>query len=343
MDAIKYQHPEMLYLLLLVLPLLLLLWFKKRQDGKRWQNLGNPEVFRSFVHGRSPKIRFWKAFLSIFVFTTATYALANLQSGAKVEEVEREGIDLIFALDLSNSMLSEDVSPSRLEAAKRLMKRVMSKRPSDQVAIVVFAGNAYVQMPLTSDHSASKLFVDALNTDVIPSQGTAIGAAVKKSVQLFNESSDRNRCIVLISDGENHEGDALKEAQKAAQEHDVFIQTVGVGSKEGGPIPVYDRNGVRTDFRRNRAGEIVITKLNEDMMQSIADVGNGRYFRLANRDILPELNEAIDSIEKTKIDTVTFTDYESHFQYFLAFAVLGLLIHLLLPDSGWNFKNKWLK
>ncbi|UTW62121.1 VWA domain-containing protein [bacterium SCSIO 12741] len=264
--------------------------------------------------------------------------LANPQIGSKLEEVKREGIDLIIAIDLSNSMLAEDLSPNRLDRAKMAVIQLMDQLHSDRIGLVVFGGTAYTQIPLTTDYSAAKMMLKTLSTDDIPTQGTAIGAAINQAVKGFDSQSKAGKAVVVITDGENHEDDA-ESAARAAAEQDIKVFTVGMGSVSGQPIPLY-KNGRRLGYRKDREGNSIVTRLNEPMLQQIAAAGNGTYIHATNADAgLDRVFEELNSLETAEYGTKSFTDYEDRFQYFVATGLLLLLIEFFVSDK----RNQWLK
>jgi Ca-activated chloride channel family protein len=257
--------------------------------------------------------------------------MANPQIGTKYEEVKREGFELMICLDVSNSMLAEDLTPNRLERAKQAISRLVDRLKNDKIGIVVFAGEAYIQLPMTVDHSAAKLFLRSIDTDIVSTQGTAIGKAVELAMSSFSTNSKANKSIIVITDGENHEDDALKQAA-AAVEQGIKVHTIGIGSLDGTPIPMYKR-GQMLGYRKDREGNTVVTKLNETMLQQIAASGEGTYVRANNsRTGLNALMDELEGMEREEFDSKMFTSYEDRFQYFIAVALLLLLIEVLLPS-----------
>jgi len=264
--------------------------------------------------------------------------VANPQIGSKLEQVERKGIDMIIALDVSSSMLAQDIRPDRLSRAKQAISKLIDKLHGDRIGIVVFAGKAYTQLPITSDYAAAKMFLETINTNVVPVQGTAIGEAIKLAADSF-KADDHTKAIVIITDGENHEGDALEAAQKAA-ESGITIYTIGMGLPDGAPIPEYNQYDQLSGYKKDRQGNTVISKLNDKMLQQIASAGNGVFVMANNqRDGLSKVLNEINKLDKTEFETRMFTDYEDRFQYFLAFALFFLLLEYVLFER----KNKWIK
>ncbi len=278
-----------------------------------------------------------KYLLFSLAFLFLVIALANPQIGSKLQEVKREGVDIMIALDLSNSMLAEDFSPNRLEKSKRSISKLVDRLHSDRIGIVVFGGEAYVQLPLTSDYAAAKLFLRTVSTDIIPTQGTAIGEAIELAQKSFDEKSKAGKAIIVITDGENHEGDAVAAASEAASS-DTKVFTVGMGSAKGVPIPVY-RGGRRVDYRKDREGNSIVTRLNEDMLKEIAEAGSGMYIRATNSGSgLDIIMDELESMEKAEYGTKVFTDYEDRFQYPLAVGLLLLVIEFFVSEK----RNRWL-
>jgi Ca-activated chloride channel family protein len=256
-------------------------------------------------------------------------ALINPQLGSKMSEAKIRGIEIMIAVDVSNSMKAEDLKPNRLVRATRSIEKLLENLHGDKVGIVVFAGQAFVQLPITNDYAAGKIFLSAIDTDIVPVQGTAIGAATELSLESFDFESPAQKVIIILTDGENHEDDAIEAAQLAA-EKGVKVYTIGLGSVKGEPIPEY--NGKRkTGFMKDNEGNIVVSKLNEDMLVEIADAGNGAYIRASNAEVgLQTLLEELNEINKTEMGSVSFAEYEDRYQIFLALGLLCLLLEFLL-------------
>jgi Ca-activated chloride channel family protein len=235
-------------------------------------------------------------------------------------------------------MLAEDIKPNRLERAKQAVSRLIDNMRSDRIGLVVFAGKAYMQLPITTDYAAAKLFLSTTSTDIVPIQGTAIGEAIGMATESFDETTHHSKAIIIITDGENHEGDVIEKAKEAA-EKGIRIYTIGMGMPEGSPIPVYN-GSTRVGYKKDRQGATVVTKLNETMLQQIASAGNGIYIRASNTSVgLNKVLEDINKLEKTEIDSQLFSDYEDRFQYFIAIGLLLILIELLISER----KSKWIR
>ncbi len=334
---IRFANIEFLYALLLIPMFVLIYWYAMRKKKKALIDFGDLNLINRLIPD-SPKYKYAVKFLLLITALVFTiFGLANLQVGSKLEEIKREGVDIIIAIDVSNSMKAEDIKPNRLESTKQTISRLIDKLQNDRIGLIVFAGDAYLQLPLTPDYSAAKLFLSSIDTDVIPIQGTAIGSAIRLAKKSFVESEKKYKVLVVISDGENHEDDAISEAKNAA-EQGVVIHTIGMGSPIGAPIPIY-QNNVQVGFRKDREGNIVVTKLDESGLQQIASAGSGKYIRATNQqNELEFVLQEISAMEKKEYAAKIFTDYEDRFQYFLAIALLLLVIEFFISDR----KNKWL-
>jgi Ca-activated chloride channel family protein len=258
-----------------------------------------------------------------------------------MEEVKREGIDLYFCVDISNSMNAEDIAPNRLERSKQAINNLINKLNGDRIGVIIFAGNAYVQLPITTDYAAAKMFLSTINTNLIPSQGTEIGAAINLAIKSFG-TSEHSKAIVIISDGEDHvNGDAIKAAQEAAK-LGIKIYTIGMGLEEGAPIPLYNQYGKRTGYKKDRDGNIVITKLDDNLLRQIAEIGDGIYRRASNSNVgLDEIFNEINKSEKSEIESKVFTDYEDQFQWFIGAAIILLIIEILISSGKKDWENKF--
>jgi Ca-activated chloride channel family protein len=334
MDALpglRFQKPHLAWLFLtgplMFLLFILAIGIKNRRLGKFSDThlLGDLVPDISSVNAVS-KFTLWRLALA-FLIT----ALINPQLGSKMAEAKVRGIDIIVAVDVSNSMMAEDLSPNRLVRAKRALERMLENLHGDRVGIIVFAGQAFVQLPITNDYAAGKLFLSTIDTDIVPVQGTAIGSAIDLARKSFDEESPAQKAIVIITDGENHEDDAVESA-KAAAEKGMKVYTIGMGSPQGTPIPEY-RGQTRTGYKKGPDGKIVVSSLNEDMLREIANAGNGTYVRASNAEIgLEPLLAELNQMEKTEMGTVRYAEYEDRFQIFLALALAFLLIEFLISE-----------
>ena len=327
----RFEEPTYLYLLLL-LPLLAAFYlysnYRKRKAIRRF---GDPMLMAQLMPDVSkyrPDVKFWLVFVAVGLFAVL---LARPQFGSKLETVKRKGVEVIIALDISNSMLAQDVQPSRLEKAKRLISRLVDEMENDKVGMI-----AFTQLPITSDYISAKMFLESINPSLISKQGTAIGAAINLAARSFTPQEGVGRAIVVITDGENHEGGAV-EAAKAAAEKGIQVSVLGVGLPDGAPIPVEGTN----DYRRDRDGNVVVTRLNEAMCQEIAKDGKGIYVRVDNSNSAQKaINQEINKMAKSDVESKVYTQFNEQFQA-VAWIILLLLLAemLILERKNPLFKN----
>jgi Ca-activated chloride channel family protein len=336
----RFEQPNYLYLTALWLIVAVALYFALYKQRQRYmEQVGKASLLEQLLPNFSLQHYRLKYALWAAVIAFIGLALANPQIGSETEKVKRKGIDIIIALDVSQSMLAEDISPNRLERAKQTIAKLIERTKNDRLGLVVFAGSAYMQMPLSSDYSAAKMMLQTINTDIMPTQGTAIGEALDVALAAFDDKEDnaqagnrKNKAIVVISDGEDHEEGALIIAEKAAEQA-VAVYTIGIGSEAGGTIPVI-ANGRRVDNKRDDSGNEVVSKLNESALRSIAQSANGQYYRIdGNSESLTQLLNDLNTLEKREFDDRVFTDYADQFQYFIAIALLLLIAELMLPNK----------
>ena len=324
---------------LLVIPvlvlffLLLLLW--KKQTQKRFANA-------ALLKRLSPNKSIFKSVLKLVVlclaFASLTLALVNPKVGTRLETVKREGVDIVFAVDVSKSMLAEDIKPNRLEKSQQLVSKIIDKLGSDRVGIIAYAGKAFPQLPITTDYSAAKMFLQNLNTDMLSSQGTAINEAINLAKTYYDDDQQTNRVLVILSDGEDHSEAAVQVAEEASKEG-IKIFTIGVGDVNGGPIPLR-RNGVLLNYKKDKQGETVITKLDEDTLKNIANQANGTYINGAITDkVVNQMTDILNKMDKTEFEAKQVANFESRFQWFLGLAILLLFIDIFLLER----KTAWLK
>ena len=338
-EILKFERPDTLYALLLIPVLLVAYFLVLRLQKKSLQKFADQEFIKYLMPLKSVGRPWVKLIFYFFAIASIVFGIANLQSGAKMEEVKREGIDIFIAMDVSNSMLAEDIAPNRLERSKQAISRLIDKLEGDRIGIIVFAGKAYIQLPITTDYAAARLFLSTINTDIVPSQGTAIGEAIEMAMRSLDEN-ERNKAIVVISDGEDHEENAIKMAEEAAKAG-ISVFTIGMGLADGAPIPMYNEYGKKTGFRKDKSNTTVVTKLDEGMMQQIAQAGNGFYVRANNtRSGLETILTEINKLEKSEIDSKIYTDYENRFQWFLAAAIIFLLAELLTTSRKRTWESK---
>lgn len=339
MEIFKFANPQYFWTLWLV-PFFLLLFLSmviwRRKVIKRF---GNPTLVRQMIPDLSDIRPVVKFMLLMFSLVFLIIGIANPQIGAKLEKIERKGIDLVIAVDVSESMLAQDIKPNRLQRARQALSRLVDELRNDRIGIVVFAGRAYVQLPITTDYAAVKMFVSTISTESVPFQGTAIAEAINLAVEMFDDSPTE-KTIIIISDGEDHEGD-IDAAISRALEKNIRIYTIGMGLPEGAPIPVYDQYGNQIGFKRDRNNNTVITRLNEEMLRMIAVKGNGNYIRANNVQVgLEVIFEEISKLEKTEFESMLFADYEHRFQYFLAISLILMIMEFLIFERrGKLFRN----
>ncbi len=264
-------------------------------------------------------------------------AMADPQTGSRLEKVKRKGIDLMICLDVSNSMMAQDIKPNRLERAKQSIVRLIDNLEGDRLGIIVFAGKAYTQLPITTDYAAAKMFTSSINTGIVPTQGTAIAEAIELAANGFGETK-HNKAIVVITDGEDHEGSVLEQAEAAVKKN-ITIYSIGMGLPEGAPIPVFSGN-IQTGYKKDRDGQTIMTKLDETLLQRLASMGKGMYVRATTSETgLTKIFDDISKIEKSEIEEKQFSDYEDQFQYFVALALFLIILDLFVFER----KTQWMK
>jgi Ca-activated chloride channel family protein len=301
---------------------------------------GNIELVKHLSSSVSKKRQVWKAILLVFVVMFLVLALARPQASDKLLTMKREGQDIIIALDVSLSMMAEDIKPNRLEKAKHEIGTLIDKLQGDRVGLIAFAGKAFVQCPLTLDYGAAKMFLEVIEPDLIPVPGTAVGEAIQKAVASFVEKERKHKVLILITDGEDHVGKPL-EAAKAASKEGVVIYGVGIGSLKGVPIPVYDSRGSRTGFKKDRNGEVVMTKLDELTLQKICLETSGNYYRASPGEVeLEKIYDDILKMEKKELASQQYVQYEDQFQILLGIVLFLLILEVFIPERR-KLKKEW--
>ena len=339
---LHFEHKEY-FLLLLLIPLVIALYFYFQiQTKKQLEKIGNIELIKRLMPNRNEKKSLIKFVLLNLIFFFLIVALAQPQMGTKMEKVQRKGIDVVIALDVSKSMLSQDVVPSRLEKSKLLIQTLLKKLEGDRIGLVIFAGNSYMQMPLTVDYSSLLLYLRAINTNSVPTQGTNITSALEKAEQAFNSTDKKHKAIIVITDGEDHEENAIDKAEELASDGTKTF-TVGVGTANGGTIPLYNESGNIIGNKKDENGQDIISKMNPNMLQALAKAGNGNYYILDNSKVVADfISKDIQKIETKTINDKVFTDFVEQFQYFLAFALLFLIVDFFITyrKRMFDFKNE---
>jgi len=333
---LRFEHIEYLYLLLGIPVFAGLLTMALYARSKKLRRLGDLNLLKRLMPDTSREKVIFKFLILNIAYALVIIGIANPQTGSKLEKVQRKGIDMVVALDISNSMLAQDIKPDRLTRAKQALFKLIDRLEGDRIGIIIFAGKAYTQLPVTTDYAAAKMFVSTISTKDIPSQGTAIGEAIRLGIDSFEENK-QSKAIIIITDGENHEDNAVEMA-KQASELGMRVYTIGMGLPEGSPIPMVNSYGQQTGFKKDRDGGTVITKLNEIMLQQIAAAGNGDYVRANNTQAgLSKIFEKINALEESDIEERMFTDYEDQFQYFIGIGLLLIFLEFFIFDR----KTKW--
>lgn len=320
----RFGSPNILYLLFIIPVLIGVFILVTRARRKRLSQFGERATLLKLIPDSSPRRIRNKFILFVTALTLIILGIARPQFGSKLKEVSKEGIEIMFAVDVSNSMLAQDFEPNRLERTKFAINRLLESINEDKVGLIVFAGDAYVQLPITSDYIAARNFTRQISPNMVSKQGTAIGAAINLAVSSFSSESEGSRVIILISDGENHEDDAIGAAHMAA-ERGIKIFTIGIGTTEGVPISI---NG---DFIKDKEGNMVVTKLDEKTLEQIALVTDGAYIRASNKSLgLNEIIDRINETEKTEFSMHTFDEFNEQYQYLLAAGIILLIINMLM-------------
>lgn len=334
----ELDHPYYFYLLA-ALPLLLLLYlfqyFWKRRQQKQF---GDLHLLKRLAPERSKVKPLLKHILLLLAVGFLSLGLVNPRIGTRLETVKREGVDIVFAVDVSKSMLTEDVRPNRLEKAKQIISRTLDNLVSDRVGMIIYAARAYPQLPITTDYSAARLFLKTVDTDIIPSQGTAIAQAIEMATGYFDDKDQKNRILVLLTDGEDHE-EGFREAARKAEEQGIRIYSLGIGTERGAPVPDI-RNGMKIGYKRDRSNQVVVSQLQPQVLKEISDITDGAYRHArSTRETVEYLMNEIEQMEKKEFEAQTFADYEDQFQWFLGVAILLLVIDVLILER----KTQWFK
>jgi Ca-activated chloride channel family protein len=309
-----------------------------RWKSKALKKFADKNLHEIIVPDYSKQKQIVKFTLTLFIFFMLIIGLMNPQMGSKTAEAEQKGIDIMICLDVSNSMKAEDIAPNRLVRAKQSISKLIEKLNGDRIGIIVFAGNAYVQLPITSDYGAAKLFLDNIDTDIAPVQGTSISNAIDLALQSFGKNNANSKSIIVITDGEDHEDSAI-ESTKNAADNNIIVHCIGMGSPDGSPIPIY-YNGEPAGYRKDREGNTIVTKLNENILIEIAATGKGTYVRATNAETgLNTIFNQLRKMEQNKFGTKVFTDYEDRFQPFILISLLLLTTSFFVSDK----KSEWWK
>lgn len=325
----RFADPNVLYLLI-ILPFVAIFYFYSNyRRTKRLRKYGDPELLSMLMPEASahrPVFKFWVLWIALGL---SIVMLARPQFGTRLEKVKRSGIETIIALDISNSMLAEDVVPSRLEKAKSLISRLVSNFNDDKVGLIVFAGDAFTQLPITSDYISAKMFLESITPSLISSQGTNIGEAIRLAIKSFTPQEKVGRAIIVITDGENHEGGAVEAAKEAASKG-VKVFVLGIGSPDGSPIPLEGSN----DYRKDNQGNVIVTRLNEQMCREVAQAGNGVYIRVDNSSSAQSLlQKEIDKLTKRDLESTVYSNYNEQFPALAWIIIVLLIIEVVVLDK----------
>ncbi|WP_046743311.1 vWA domain-containing protein [Kordia zhangzhouensis] len=329
----KYFYLLIIIPIVVLVYILLQLWKRKAQ-----RTFANKQLLERL----SPEKSTFKPILKLIIWCLAiaslVVALVNPKIGTKLETVKREGVDIVFAVDVSKSMLAEDISPSRIDKAKRIVSEIINNLGSDRIGIIAYAGRAVPQLPITTDFSAAKMFLSNLNTDMLSSQGTAIDDAIRLAKTYYDDIEQTNRVLVIISDGEDHSSGAAKLAEEATKEG-IKTFTIGIGTAKGGRIPI-KRRGITESYKRDAQGEVVITRLNEKTLQKIAAEGDGAYIDgTVTETAVNFITDKLGAMNKTEFEAKKFSEYQDQFQWFLGLGIFLLLIDIFLLER----KTAWLQ
>tara|TARA_R110002051_G_scaffold71624_5_gene129420 strand:+ start:59651 stop:60697 length:1047 start_codon:yes stop_codon:yes gene_type:complete len=334
LDEKIYFYLLIIIPVIVVLFLLVLVWKKRTQ-----KKFANTELLKRLTPNRSTNKSTIKLIVLILGLALLIIGLVNPKIGTKLETVKREGVDIVFAVDVSKSMLAEDIAPNRIEKAKRLVSEIINQLASDRIGIIAYAGQAYPQLPITTDYGAAKMFLQSMNTDMLSSQGTAIDQAIELATTYYDDADQTNRVLFIISDGEDHSEGSTLDAVEDAVDEGIIIYTIGVGKEKGAPIPI-KRNGILESLKKDSQGETVITKLNESVLVDIASEGKGSYIDGSNTDTAVKfIKEELLKMDKKEFEAKQFAEYKDQFQWFIGAALLLLFLDIFILDR----KTRWLK
>jgi Ca-activated chloride channel homolog len=330
MQLFRFANPDFLYLLLLLPVIILLFIINEIRKKKALKRLGDINLVGRLVPEMSKVRPVIKFILPLIAISSGIIIVSRPQFGSKIEDIKKQGVEVIIALDVSNSMLAEDIQPDRLARAKQAISRLVDNLNNDKIGLIVFAGDAYIQIPVTTDYISAKMFLSAINPNMVPKQGTAIGAAISLGIRSFSPGEGKSKAMIIITDGENHEDDPVREAEEASKAG-IVIHTIGIGSTEGVPIPVI--NNGRKDYLKDIDGNTVITKLDEEILKKIALSTNGNYVRASNSNIgLDEIFSQIKKMKKQELESTMYTEYNDQFQIFAAIAIFMLMVDFIFME-----------
>lgn len=333
----RLENPEYFYLLA-ILPIAWLLYFTFLWWQKKTQEkFANAELLKQLTPEKSIFKSLFKMILWSLGIAFIIIGLVNPKLGTALKTVKRSGVDVVFAIDVSRSMLAEDVVPSRLEKAKLIVSNVIDKLGGDRVGIVIYAGSAYPLLPITTDHSAAKMFLENAHPDLVSSQGTAIGDAIKLAQTFYDADEETNRFLFIISDGEDH-GEDAKSATEMAKDEAIKTYTVGIGTPKGGPIPISKIGGIK--YKKDQEGNMVITQLHDEILQEIADAGGGKYISGNNtKEAVDTMEKILNQADKKEFEAKEFSDFKDQFQWFIGIGLLFIILEIFLLEK----KTAWIE
>jgi len=330
MQLFRFANPDFLYLLLMLPVMVIFFILNEARKRKLLKRIGDGELVNRLIPDMSkvrPSVKF---ILQLIGIALMIIILARPQFGSKLEEIKKEGVEVIIAMDVSNSMLAEDIQPNRLTRAKQALTRLIDNLDNDKIGLIVFAGDAYTQIPITTDYISAKMFLSAIGPEMVPKQGTAIGSAIDLGMRSFSPGEGKSRAMIIITDGENHEDDPVSKSEEAAKAG-IVIHTIGIGSADGVPVPV--TTGGKRDYLKDNDGNTVITRLDEDILRKIAIAAGGSYVRASNSNIgLDEVFNEIKKMKKQELESKMYTEYNDQFQIFAAVALFLLLLDFIIME-----------
>ena len=325
--------------LLLLVPIIIFLFVIVQVWKRHAQNkFAHHQILKRLSPNKSHFKPILKLIILCLAFACLTIAMVNPKVGTKLETVKRQGVDIVFAVDVSKSMLAEDIAPNRIEKSKQLVTQIINNLASDRIGIIAYAGKAVPQLPITTDYAAAKMFLQSMNTDMLSSQGTAINEAIQLARTYFNDEEQTNRVLIIISDGEDH-SDLSQDIAETAAEEGIKIFTIGVGSLKGAPIPI-KQNGIVLNYKKDRSGETVVTKLNEETLRAIAEEANGQYINgLNTNEVVEAIRDILNKMDKKEFEAKEFAEYKDQFQWFLLLGIFFIIIDIFLLER----KTAWLE
>ena len=336
----QFDHSELLFLLIIIPVIVLFHWLSRKRRKRLLKDFGELEIIEQLMPERSKSRPVVKLILLLSALFFFIFGIAGPQFGTKLRETKRKGVEIIIALDVSNSMMAEDIQPNRLERAKQAISKLVDQLRNDKIGLIVFAGEAFTQLPITTDYVSAKMFLSNISTNIVPVPGTAIGAAINLATKSFTPEGKSDKAIIIITDGENHEDDAVGMAT-AAREKGIFVHTIGIGLPQGAPIPTESGNNQK-NYLKDNEGNVVISKLNEVLLQQIATAGNGIYIRATNTQIgLNTIFDEISKMNKTEYKAKRYSEYEDQFQWPFGIAILLLVIELLVLERRTKLFHKF--